>query len=225
MKKLTIAIDGPAGAGKSTVAQIVARSLDYTYIDTGAMYRAVTWLAMKNNIGLDNQELLTETARHADINLEFIDGKTRVYVDGMEVTEQIRMPEVSRLVAKVAQIPEIREVLISKQRKMAKNGGVVMDGRDISSYVLPNADVKLFLTASIEERARRRWRELTAKGVEVSLKDIANDIACRDKQDCERKVAPLKRAEDALLIDTTGLTIEGAVEKIINICRERAGFV
>lgn len=223
MRKLTIAIDGPAGAGKSTVAQIVARTLNYTYIDTGAMYRAVTWLAIKKDIKSD--EVLIEHARTAAIKLEYINGKTKVYVDSKEVTDEIRTPEISRKVAEIAQIPAIREVLIAKQREMALQGGVVMDGRDISSYVLPNADVKLFLTASIEERARRRWRELTDKGLDVSLEDIANDITCRDKQDCERELAPLKQTEDAILLDTTGLTIHGAVQKILDICRERAGLV
>ena len=222
MRKLTIAIDGPAGAGKSTVAQIVARTLNYTYIDTGAMYRAVTWLAMTKNI---SDQVLIDYASEAEIKLKYIDGKTNVYVNGVDVTDEIRTPEVSRKVAEVAQISAIREVLIAKQREMAQYGGVVMDGRDISSYVLPNADVKLFLTASIEERARRRWQELTSKGIDISLQNIANDIACRDKQDCEREIAPLKQAEDAILLDTTGLTIEGVVQKILDICRERAYLV
>ncbi|MGI6093432.1 MAG: (d)CMP kinase [Veillonellaceae bacterium] len=223
MKKLTIAIDGPAGAGKSTVAQIVAGTLNYTYIDTGAMYRAVTWLAIANNITSD--KVLINYAREAVIRLAYINGKTKVFVNGTDVTDEIRTPEISRKVAEIAQIPAIREVLIAKQREMAQEGGVVMDGRDIGSYVLPNADVKLFLTASIEERARRRWQELTEKGIDVSLQDIANDITCRDKQDCEREIAPLKKTEDAILIDTTGITIQGTVQKILDICRERAGLV
>lgn len=225
MKKLTIAIDGPAGAGKSTVAQIVARSLNYTYIDTGAMYRAVTWLIMTKNIKLENIEILTDEINKADINLSQINERTVVYINGTDVSDQIRTPEISRKVAEVAKIPEVREVLINKQRQMARLGGIVMDGRDISSCVLPDADVKIFLTASIEERARRRWRELTAKGIAVSLDDIASDIASRDKQDCERAIAPLLRVPEALLIDTTGLTIEGAVQRILEICRERMGIV
>ena len=186
------------------------------------MYRAVTWLAMTKNI---SDQVLIDYASEAEIKLKYIDGKTNVYVNGVDVTDEIRTPEVSRKVAEVAQISAIREVLIAKQREMAQYGGVVMDGRDISSYVLPNADVKLFLTASIEERARRRWQELTSKGIDISLQNIANDIACRDKQDCEREIAPLKQAEDAILLDTTGLTIEGVVQKILDICRERAYLV
>lgn len=225
MKKLTIAIDGPAGAGKSTVAQIVAKSLNYIYIDTGAMYRAVTWLAFSKNASIDNLKSIIEVVQNADIRLDFVESKTKVYINNNDVTEQIRTPDISRKVAEIAQIPEVREVLIIKQRDMARYGGVVMDGRDIGTCVLPNADVKLFLTASIEERARRRWRELADKGLEVSLEDIANDIACRDKKDCEREIAPLIQAKDAILVDTTLLSIEGAVQKILEICWERAGIV
>lgn len=225
MKKITIAIDGPAGAGKSTVAQIVAKSLDYIYIDTGAMYRAVTWLVVRNNLNADNIKAITDAAKNADIRLKFVDGKTQVYVNDNDVTEQIRTPDISRRVAEIAQLPEVRDVLIVKQRHMAEFGGVVMDGRDIGTCVLPNADVKLFLTASIEERARRRWRELTAKGIDISFEDIAKDIVCRDKMDCERKVAPLKQAPDAVLVDTTQLSIEEAVQKILEICWERADIV
>ncbi|MDD4602110.1 Cytidylate kinase [bioreactor metagenome] len=225
MKKLTIAIDGPAGAGKSTVAQIAARCLKYTYIDTGAMYRAVTWLAMTRKISPQNSQALTDEVCKVDLKLELVEDKTMVYVDGIDVTEQIRTPEVSRKVAEIAQIPEIREVLILKQREMARLGGVVMDGRDISSCVLPDADVKIFLTASIEERAKRRWQELISTGVNVSLKNITHDIASRDKKDYEREIAPLKQVPDAMLIDTTGLTIEDTVQRILDACKERSGVV
>lgn len=225
MKKLTIAIDGPAGAGKSTVAQIVAQRLNYIYIDTGAMYRAITWKVMNNKISNADKKIIIQVARDALLRLEYTNGKTQVFVDDIEVTDEIRTPDVSARVAEVAQIAEIREILISKQRAMAECGGVVMDGRDICAYVLPDAEIKLFLTASIEERAMRRWKELVDKGIDVKLEDIQRDIACRDKKDCEREVAPLIKAHDAILIDTTELSIEGAVEKILDICKERTGLV
>lgn len=225
MKKLTIAIDGPAGAGKSTVAQIVAQRLNYIYIDTGAMYRAITWKVMNSEIINDGKEAIIKVAVDTQLKLDYSEGRISVFVDNIDVTDEIRTPEVSANVAEVAQIAEIRDILISKQREMAKSGGVVMDGRDICSYVLPNAEIKLFLTASIDERAMRRWKELLSKGIDVKLEDIKVDIACRDKKDCERAVAPLVKAHDAILIDTTELSIEGAVKKILDICKERTDLV
>jgi len=222
MKRLTIAIDGPAGAGKSTVAQIVARRLNYNYIDTGAMYRAVAWQAINNNLTGQDTEAITKVSETTNIELNYINGKTFVKVDGNDVTEAVRTPEVTKLVAEVAQIAGVRQYMLRLQRHMAKCGGVVMDGRDIGTHVLPDADLKIFLTASIEERALRRWRELQAKGYDVTLDQLKDDIACRDKKDCEREIAPLIKAPDAVLIDTTQLSIEGAVEEILKLCRMRA---
>ncbi len=222
MRRLIIAIDGPAGAGKSTVAQIVAQRLNYTYIDTGAMYRAVTWQSMKNDILL--REEIGKLAQTIDINLSYTNGKTLVKVNDVDITNEIRTPEVTQMVAEVAQIPAVRAAMLDLQRKMASTGGVVMDGRDIGTHVLPNADIKIFLTASIDERAKRRWREMTDKGFNVDINQLKADISCRDQKDCERLISPLIQAADAVLIDTTKLSIEGAVEAILNICKERVSL-
>lgn len=219
MKRLTIAIDGPAGAGKSTVAKLVAKKLGYTYIDTGAMYRAVAWQSLHENIASDN-EAIAELARNLDLSFTYVDGNTAVAVNGRDITEAIRMPEVNRLVATVAQVPALRQVMLVLQRNMAADGGVVMDGRDIGTYVLPNADIKVFLTASIAERAKRRWHELAKSGYTISLAELENEIACRDKADSERDVAPLIAAADAVTIDTTTLSIDDAVNAILALCKE-----
>lgn len=217
MKKIVVAIDGPAGAGKSTVSQIAADRLKFTYIDTGAMYRAVAWKTLKQNKEATD-ELIISTLPGIDINLIFENGKTRVFVDGEEATAQIRTPEINKIVSKVAALVPVREKLTELQRKMGENGNVLMDGRDIGTFVFPNADVKIFLTASVEERARRRYEELKSKGFDVDLKEIEKDIALRDKLDSEREMAPLKKADDAILLDTTGMTIEEVVQKIISLC-------
>ena len=190
MKNLVIAIDGPAGAGKSTVAQLVAQQLEYLYIDTGAMYRAIAYLSLHSQIGI-----LT-AIDNIKLSLTYVDGITKVYLNDENITEEIRTPEVTKLVSSIAQEPKVREKLIAIQREMAKNGKVVMDGRDICSNVLPNADVKIFLTASIAERARRRWLELSKKGYDIDLAQIQQEIAARDKMDMEREIAPLQQAPD-----------------------------
>ena len=213
MKNLVIAIDGPAGAGKSTVAQLVAQQLEYLYIDTGAMYRAIAYLSLHSQIGI-----LT-AIDNIKLSLTYVDGITKVYLNDENITEEIRTPEVTKLVSSIAQEPKVREKLIAIQREMAKNGRVVMDGRDICSNVLPNADVKIFLTASIAERARRRWLELSKKGYDIDLAQIQQEIAARDKMDMEREIAPLQQAPDAILLDTTALSIEEAVAEIIKRCQ------
>lgn len=220
MKRLNIAIDGPAGAGKSTVAKLTAQKLGYTYIDTGAMYRAVAWQALRKGVEHDNRAI-AELACNLDLKLTNIDNKTKVTVAGQDITEAIRTPEVSRLVPKVAQVGELREVMLKLQQDMAKSGGVVMDGRDIGTRVLPHADIKVFLTASIAERARRRWQELTDKGYSISLSELEDEIACRDKEDCEREIAPLVAAPDAINIDTTNLSIDATVASILELHREK----
>jgi cytidylate kinase len=224
MKKLIIAIDGPAGAGKSTVAQILAHRLCYTYIDTGAMYRAITWQALQNGVSHD-LAAVANIAKTIGITLTYIDGKTKVFVDNNDVTTEIRTPEVSRLVSEIAKIKAVREAMLDLQRQMADHGGIVMDGRDIGTHVLPSADVKVFLTASIKERAERRWRELTEKGFEIKLDELEQEIAARDKMDSERKIAPLIQAADAIFVDTTTLSIEQAVMAILKICEERYSLV
>jgi cytidylate kinase len=224
MKKLIIAIDGPAGAGKSTVAQILAHRLHYNYIDTGAMYRAITWRIMENNI-VNDVIAIGEIAQNIKISLTYVNGKTTVFVDDRDVTADIRTPEVSRKVSEIAAIKSVRDAMLQLQRQLAGYGGVVMDGRDIGTHVLPNADVKIFLTASIKERAERRWRELIEKGFEVKLEELEEEIAARDKNDCEREFAPLIQASDAVLIDTTTLSVEEAVKAITKICEERDSLV
>ena len=214
MKKI-IAVDGPAGAGKSTVSKICAARLGYTYIDTGAMYRAVA-LKCNEELGMRNEEwnenFIIDVAKNIDIKL---DEAARVFLDGREVTKEIRTPEVSRRASDVATVGFVRKKLTELQRAMATQGSVIMDGRDIGTQVLPNADLKIFLTASVKERARRRFEELKAKGFAADLSQIEKEISLRDKQDSEREIAPLAKAEDAVLLDSTDLTIEQVVEEIL----------
>ncbi len=218
MKNLVVAIDGPAGAGKSTVAQLAAKKLGYTYIDTGAMYRAVAWKTLQQKKEVTD-ELILEVVKDIDVNLQYQDGKTTVNVDGTDVTGEIRTPEVSAIVSQVAALGPVREKMVDLQRKMGERGSVLMDGRDIATNVLPNADVKIFLTASIEERARRRHKELTEKGYTIDMEQMKADIAARDKADSEREISPLVQAEDAALLDTTGLSIDEVVERILAMCK------
>ena len=221
MKKLIVAIDGPAGAGKSTVARIVAERLNYTYIDTGAMYRAVTWAVMRRKIDAADPVKTAQVAESLNLTLDNSGGKILVKVDGVDISDAIRTPDVSRLVATVAANGGVRTAMVNLQRQLASLGGVVLDGRDIGTHVLPNADIKIFLTASIEERARRRWLELGQKGFTVELADLQQEIACRDEQDCGRDIAPLIQASDAVLVDTTELSIDGAVTNILKLCEAR----
>lgn len=215
MKKI-IAVDGPAGAGKSTVCKIVANKLGYTYIDTGAMYRAVGWKFAQTGKDFD-EKILAEIV--AEINIR-LDATAKVYVDEVEVTAAIRTPEISRLASDVSKYGFVRQKLTQLQRAMASRGKVIMDGRDIGTEVLPNADLKIFLTATLEERARRRFEELKAKGAEVDLAKIQEEIAMRDKQDSEREIAPLKQADDAILLDTSNLTVAQVSEKILELANE-----
>ncbi|WP_027406790.1 (d)CMP kinase [Anaerovibrio sp. RM50] len=218
MKKLVVAIDGPAGAGKSTVAQMAAKELGFTYIDTGAMYRAVAWKSLQQGKEVTD-DLINEVVKDIEIVLDYKEGKTKVFVDGTEVTSAIRTPEVTGIVSQVAALGPVRERLTDLQRKMATEGSVIMDGRDIATNVLPNADIKIFLTASIEERADRRYKEMKEKGYDVDLKKLQEEIAARDKADSEREISPLVQAEDAELLDTSDMSIEEVVQAILDRCR------
>ncbi|OCL26707.1 cytidylate kinase [Orenia metallireducens] len=219
-KDLVIAIDGPAGAGKSTVAKIIAEKLGYIYIDTGAMYRALTLKALSKDYDLEDEQKLGVLAESTDIKLVKAGEDNLVILDGEDVTEEIRDNKVSNNVSVVAKVPKVRKEMVRLQRNMAKSGGVVMDGRDIGTIVLPAADIKVFLTASVEQRAQRRYDELIDKGEDVNLEQIKAEIIRRDNIDKNREVAPLTEAEDAIRVDTTKLDIGQVVEEILNICQE-----
>ena len=222
-KKLCIAIDGPAAAGKSTVAKIVAGKKSYIYIDTGAMYRAITYLALKEGVDLNDEVALTALLKESAIDLTVSpEGEQKVYIAGEDVTEAIRTDDVSNQVSIVAKHAGIREEMTKRQQQLAEKGGVVMDGRDIGTHVLPNAEVKIFLLASVEERAKRRFEENVKKGYNVNYETLAEEIRRRDKLDSEREISPLKKADDALEIDTTSLTIDEVAEKILQVVDKKA---
>lgn len=215
MGYISVAIDGPAGAGKSSVSKAVAKSLGFTYIDTGAMYRSVALFAIENGIDIKNEsEKLINRLDEVKIDISYTEQGQRIFLDGKDISERIRKEDVSVGASDVAVIPQVREKLVEMQRDMAKRANVIMDGRDICSHVLPNAQVKVFLTASAESRARRRYDELCEKGVECDFEKIKADMEYRDKNDSERAVSPLKKADDAVLVDTTALDFEQSVEKI-----------
>lgn len=214
--KRVIAIDGPAGAGKSTVAKIVAEKLGYTYIDTGAMYRGVAWKTLQQSKEASDADIL-QAVHDIDVRLACTESGTRVTVDGTDVTHEIRTPEVTRIVSRVAALGPVREKMVELQRAMAADGAVVMDGRDIGTNVLPHADVKVFLTASVEERARRRYDEMKEKGYAVDFDELKQEIAARDKQDSERAISPLRQADDAVLLDSTTLSIDEVAARIMEL--------
>ncbi|MDM5374727.1 (d)CMP kinase [Bacillus bombysepticus] len=216
-KRISIAIDGPAAAGKSTVAKVVAKELSYVYIDTGAMYRTLTYAALEQKVDIENEEQLMEVVKN--VNIEFQQGENTqlVFLNGQDVSEVIRTPDVTNRVSIVAKHRLVREEMVRRQQELAKKGGVVMDGRDIGTHVLPDAEVKIFMLASVEERAERRHLENLNKGFDSNLEQLKEEIAQRDKLDSEREVSPLKKADDALELDTTFLSIEEVVQKIMSI--------
>ena len=225
MKQNVIAIDGPAGAGKSTVARQVAQQLGFVYVDTGAMYRAVTWRALRGGLDSTDAAAVSELAARIDVRFAKSPVGLRIMADGEDVTEAIRTPAVTAAVARVSQIPAVRRAMVRLQREVAAAGGAVLDGRDIGTVVVPDACCKIFLTATAAERARRRWLEMREKGFEPELAELRREMEERDRQDSERELAPLVQATDAVALDTTGLGIEAVVDRIVAIyqdgrCRE-----
>lgn len=217
---INIAIDGPAGAGKSTIAKMVSAKLGYIYVDTGALYRTIALYIRENNIS--DGDIPTEINR-ADVSLKFIDGTQRVFLGDRDVSGIIRTPEISMEASRTSAMPAVREYLFGTQQRIAKENNVIMDGRDIGTVVLPNADVKIFLTATPEERASRRYKELADKPNCTCYEEILSDIIERDHNDMNRSVAPLRQAEDAVLVDTTNLTLEQSAAEIIRIITEKTG--
>ena len=215
MKTIQIAIDGPASSGKSTVAKIIAKDFGYTYLDTGAMYRAATYIALRNQISPDEPSQLLELLEQYPISFGRAEtGEQLVFVGDVDVTNPIRENEVTNTVSAFAAIPAVREKLVALQQEIARQGGIVMDGRDIGTVVLPQAELKIFLVASVDERAERRYKENLSKGIETDLEILKEEIAARDYKDSHRETSPLKQAEDAIYLDTTGLSILEVVEKI-----------
>ncbi|MGY3703879.1 MULTISPECIES: (d)CMP kinase [Vagococcus] len=215
-KYVQVAIDGPASAGKSTVAKILAKKMGYIYCDTGAMYRVVTLFALENNLSLDQPSELVKELDNLVMTFDYVDGLQHVYANGIDVTNDIRMPDVTNHVSKVAAIKEIREELVNRQKAISNSQNIVMDGRDIGTVVLPNADLKIFLVASVKERAERRYKENIEKGIMTSLDELQKEIEDRDYYDSHRKESPLVQASDAIKVDTTGLSIEEVVNVIEN---------
>ena len=212
MKNLVIAVDGPAGAGKSTIAKIVADKLNINYIDTGAMYRAITYKVLQNDIDVNNEDQIIEIAKNSDIYFK----DNNIYLDGKILKEEIRTPEVSNNVSNIAQIKEVRYLMVDVQREIGRRNSVILDGRDIGSYVFPNADYKFYLIATPNERGMRRFKELKEKGYDTSLEEIIKDIIKRDEIDSNREFAPLVKAEDAIEIDTTGKSIDEVVDFVLS---------
>lgn len=217
---VNIAIDGPAGAGKSSTAKLVAKKLGYIYVDTGALYRTVGLYSIRKGIDTKNAEKVIATLPDVKVELKFVDGAQHVFLNGEDVSEAIRTPEASMGASNVSAIPKVREFLFDLQRKIAAENDCIMDGRDIGTVVLPNADVKIFLTTSVEERANRRYKEMLEKGEEVDYNDILEDIKKRDYQDSHREIAPLKQADDAIYVDNGGYNLEDGAEDLLRIIKE-----
>lgn len=220
---MKIAIDGPAGAGKSTISKEVAKKLGIIYIDTGAMYRAIGLAAVRSGIDTKDVEGVKSVLDKVDITISHSDGTQQIFLNGENVSEEIRLPEISVAASNVAVIPEVRLKLVELQRSLAERCDVIMDGRDIGTYVLPNAELKIFLTASVDERARRRYRELIEKGVKTDFDEVKADMEYRDKNDSERDFAPLRAADDCITLDNTDITAQEAADKICRLAKERRG--
>lgn len=211
-----VAIDGPSGAGKSSIARQAAQAIGFIYVDTGALYRSIAYFVKMSNADPSDINAIAHLLEKAKIELKFIDGEQRVLLNGDDVSDAIRTPEISMMASRISALPIVREFLFDLQRQIARDNDVIMDGRDIGTVVLPSADVKIFLTASAEIRAKRRHLELTHKGHDVSYQDVLDDIKQRDYDDENREIAPLKRAEDAILVDTTSINFDDSVKLIIS---------
>ena len=218
---ISIAIDGPAGAGKSSLARAAAKELGFIYVDTGALYRTLGLKFLNTKTSVEDERSAVELLKSTEADIRFVDGEQHVFLDGEDVTALIRTPEVSMAASKSSALPPVRAFLLEKQRELARKNNVLMDGRDIGTVVLPDATVKIFLTASAEERARRRYLELTEKGQAVEYQDVYEVMVKRDYDDSHRAIAPLKPAEDSVTVDTTGLAIEQSLELLLNTIRER----
>ncbi len=214
-----VAIDGPAGAGKSTIAKQIARRLGYIYVDTGAMYRAMAYYLIQNQVDATDKEAIAAACQHADISICYQDGEQVVLLNGENVNAYLRTEAVGNMASVSSVVPEVRKKLVELQQKLARETDVVMDGRDIGTVVLPDADVKVYLTASVETRAKRRFLELQEKGESADLAKIAADIEDRDYRDMHRDISPLRQAEDATLVDSSDMTIDQVVERILELCR------
>jgi len=215
LHKLSIAIDGPAGAGKSTIAKILAKKLNILYLDTGAMYRTVAYGVLQKGANLEDQEHVIRILDSINIDVEHLDGMQRMYLDGIDVSEAIRSTEISNASSTVAVIPKVRLKLVKMQKEIAMHHSIVLDGRDIGTYVLPDADIKFFLDATLEERGQRRWKEMQGKGSCLTLQNVTEDIRLRDLNDSSRDFAPLSKACDAITVDTTDKTIEQVVTEML----------
>nr|WP_296030025.1 (d)CMP kinase [uncultured Dorea sp.] len=214
-----VAIDGPAGAGKSTIAKLVAKEKGYIYVDTGAMYRGLAIHFLDKGIQKGETEKVIEACKDAEVTIAYEDGVQHVYLNGKDITARLRNEEVGNMASVTSAIPEVRKKLLELQQNLAKTQDVIMDGRDIGTCVLPDADVKIYLTASVETRAKRRYQELLEKGEPCNLEEIAHDIEERDNRDMNREIAPLKQADDAVLVDSSDMTIEEVVQTIVDLCR------
>lgn len=215
-----VAIDGPAGAGKSTIAKAAAKELGFIYVDTGALYRAIAYNAVTKGV-IDDTQKIIDMLTDTNVELKYVDGVQAVYLNGDDVSAYIRTPEISMGASKVSAIPQVREFLLNLQRDIAQKNNVIMDGRDIATVVLPNADVKIFLFASPECRAQRRYKELIEKGEDVTLEDVLADVNQRDYQDSHREIAPLKPSKESVMADTSNLNLEESIQLIIKIIKER----
>ena len=217
----SVAIDGPAGAGKSTIAKFLAKKMGYIYVDTGAMYRAMAVYFVQNNVNPDDEREINAAVTGVNITIEYMDGVQQVILNGENVTGQIRTEKVGNMASKTSAYPSVRAALLDLQRDLAKTADILMDGRDIGTTVLPHADVKIFLTASVHTRALRRFKEMTEKNPGMTLEEVEKDIRKRDWQDSHREVSPLKQAEDAVLLDNSRLTLEETAKAIMEICEKK----